>query len=122
STIEAYMRTKLNTADFEPVVSQLVLDYIDYGNVFAGHEYVCEKKVDPLTGQEEVVYAGPRAFRISPLDIAFDPTAASFEKSPCIVRRIKSIGELKQDLTTKPWLEYRPDIVEKLQAVRVAGA
>lgn len=119
--IEAYMRTKLRAAGFETVVSQLVLDYIDYGNVFAGHEYVCEKKVDPVTKEETVVYAGPNAFRVSPLDVVFDPTAISFAKSPCIVRRLKSLGDLEKDVLTKPALGYDPAVLQKVRGVRSAG-
>jgi len=121
-TIEAYMRTKLDASDFEQVVSQLVLDYIDYGNVFAGHEYVCDKKVDPADGEESVIYAGPKGVRISPLDIVFDVTSSTFAKSPCIVRRLKSLGDLAKDMTEKPALQYNPDVIDKVNALRVAGA
>ncbi len=117
-TIENYMRTKLNASQFDLMVSQLINDYIDYGNVFAAHEYVCEKKIDPMTGQELVVYSGPKAFRISPLDIVFDPTASSFDKSPCIVRRLKSLGELEQDLAYRPHLNYDPSTLAKVKDVR----
>lgn len=120
--IEAYMRTKLKGGGFEVVISQLVLDYIDYGNVFAGHEYVCEKKVDPATGQEAVVYSGPRAFRISPLDLAMDPTSTSFEQAPCIVRRLKSLGDLEKDVLEKPQLQYSSTVVAKLKDVRTSGS
>lgn len=120
--IEAYMRTKLKGSDFETTISQLVLDYIDYGNVFAGHEYVCEKKIDPNTKEEVVMYSGPRIFRISPLDIVFDPTASSFDKSPCIVRRLKSLGELEKDTADKPSLAYNKEVLQKVKEVRVAGA
>lgn len=120
--IEAYMRTKLETSGFQEVVSELVLDYIDYGNVFAGHEYVVERKRDPATNMEQVVYAGPRLYRISPLDVVINPTAPSFEKSPLIVRRLRSIGDLEQDLVVAPHLQYRADIVEKVKGIRVAGS
>lgn len=120
--IVAYMQTKLRASGFQTVVSQLILDYIDYGNVFAGHEYVCEKKVDPATNEETVVFAGPRAFRISPLDIVFDPTAMSFSSSPCIVRRLKSLGDLEKDFAEKPGLGYDSAVVEKVKGIRVAAA
>ncbi len=119
-TIEAYMTTKLNASDFELTVSQLVLDYIDYGNVFAGHEYVCIKKIDPITNQEATVYSGPRAFRISPLDVVIDPTAVSFAMSPTIVRRLKSLGDLEKDIVTKPSLGYKADALAKVKALRGA--
>jgi len=118
--IQAYMANKLRASDFATTVSQLVLDYIDYGNVFAGHEYVSQTKLDAATGEEVVVYRGPRAFRISPLDIVFDPTASTFEDSPCIVRRLKSLGDLEKDVTNKPMLEYDPAVLEKVRALRTA--
>jgi hypothetical protein len=99
-----------------------VLDYIDYGNVFAGHEYVVQTKIDPGTKEEIALYRGPRAFRISPLDIVFDPTASSFDRSPCIVRRLKSLGELEKDVATKPGLKYDPAVLEKVRGIRVAGS
>ena len=117
-TIEAYMSTKLNASDFELVVSQLVLDYIDYGNAFAAHEYVCIKKTDPATKQEATLYSGPRAFRISPLDIVFDPTALGFNQSPTIVRRLKSVGDIEKDIINKPSLGYKPETVAKIKALR----
>ena len=121
NAIEAYMRTKLRASDFEKVVEKLVLDYIDYGNVFAGHEYVCEKKTDPVTKEEATLYSGPRAFRVSPLDILFDPTASSFDKSPAMVRRLLSLGDLEKTLIEKPTLGYKKDVLDKLRAVRVSG-
>lgn len=120
--IESYMRTKLCASDFETLVSQLVYDYIDYGNVFAGHEYVSIVKKDPANQEEEVVYAGPRAVRISALDIVFDATATSFDRSPCIVRRLKSLGDLQRDVKEKPDLQYNPAVLDKVNALRVAGA
>lgn len=120
--IEAYMRTKLAASNFVEVVSELVLDYIDYGNVFAGHEWVVERKVDPANNQEQVVYAGPRLYRISPLDVVLNPTAPSFDKSPIIVRRMRGVGDLQQDLINAPHLGYNKEVVDKVVGLRVAGA
>lgn len=120
--IQAYMLTKIRgQRDFDVVVSQLVLDYIDYGNAFVGHEYCDERKVDPVTQQEVVVYRGPRAFRISPLDVVFDPTAASFSTSPCIVRRLVGLGDLQDAVEKRPYLEYSPDVIAKVQAWRTSS-
>lgn len=120
--ITAYMRTKLLDNGFEETISQLVLDYIDYGNVFAGYEYVDIRKKDPITGTEASIYKGPKIFRISPTDIVFDPMAPSFAKSPCIVRRIKTLGDLENDVLTKPALEYQQDVLAKLKEMRTSGA
>jgi hypothetical protein len=120
--IEAYMLSKIRAGGFRETVSQLLLDYIDYGNVFAGHEYVCEKKVDPLTKEEVLVYQGPRVFRISPLDIVFDPTARAFKDSPCIVRRVVGLGDLDNALEYKKHLGYSAEVVHKVHQFRMAPA
>jgi hypothetical protein len=105
-TILNYMKNKVKASGFEVTVSQLVLDYIDYGNVFVGHEYVNLEKKDPLTGEVLTMYRGPRAYRISPLDVVFDPLAPSFDRSPLIVRTLKSVADLYKDIKTKPHLGY----------------
>ena len=119
--IEAYMRTKLESSDFEEVVSELVLDYIDYGNVFAGHEWVVQKKLDPITNQEVTTFAGPRIYRISPLDVVIDPTAPSVADSPLIVRRLVSIADLEKEIQSKPLLQYDPSVLERVRGIRVAA-
>lgn len=119
--VEGYMQMKLKQCNFQTIVSQLVLDYIDYGNVFVGHEFVFEQKTDPITREVVTIYKGPRPYRISPLDIVFDPTATSFKDSPCIVRRMMSIGDLEKALATRPQLEYRPDAVLRLKEYRHKG-
>lgn len=106
NAITNYMKNKMKASGFELTISQLIYDYIDYGNVFAGHEAVNISKVDEITGVTNTVYRGPRAFRISPLDIVFDPTACSFNDSPMIIRRVKSIGDIEKDIAEKPTLQY----------------
>jgi len=120
--VESYMVSKMKQHNFQTIVSQLVLDYIDYGNVFVGHEFVNEVKTDPITKEAVTVYRGPRPFRISPLDIVFDPSARTFKESPCIVRRLKSIGDLIKDIETRPNLEYNPKIVSEIVNSRYAGS
>lgn len=122
SAVENYMLSKMKQHDFQVLMSQIVLDYIDYGNCFVGHEFVNETKTDPVTGEIVPVYRGPRPYRISPLDIVFDPTATSFQDSPCIVRRLKSIGELIKDVDTRPHLEWDPAVVAEIKASRYAGS
>lgn len=84
-----YMSWSIDRNEFYNEASKLVLDYIDYGNTFATVEWL------DLTDDKGNGFAGPMLKRISPLDIVFDPTAASFEQSNCIVRSLVSIGELK---------------------------
>lgn len=116
--IQNYMKTKLKASGFELSVAQLVYDYIDYGNVIAGHEYVNQVKRDPVTGEDLVLYRGPKAFRVSALDCVFDPTASSFDNSPFIRRVLKSLGDLKRDVETKPNLGYKADVLAKAMELR----
>ena len=41
-------------------------------------------------------YVGPKLVRISPYDICFNPTAASFDKTPKIIKSIMTLGEVKK--------------------------
>ncbi len=92
STIEAYIGNKCREGGFKRVLSQLLYDYIDYGNAFATADYISEFRMD---GEERVAgYVGPVARRISPYDIVFNPLATSFKDSFKIVRTIRTIGEL----------------------------
>jgi len=47
--IESYLKTKLKESNFRETVSDLVYDYIDYGNCFAEVTYVDQKHTDPAT-------------------------------------------------------------------------
>ena len=92
STIEAYIGNKCREGGFKRVLSQLLYDYIDYGNAFATADYISEFRMD---GEERVAgYVGPVARRISPYDIVFNPLATSFKDSFKVVRTIRTIGEL----------------------------
>lgn len=92
STIEAYIGNKCREGGFKRVLSQLLYDYIDYGNAFATADYISEFRTD---GDERVAgYVGPIARRISPYDIVFNPLSASFKDSFKIVRTIRTVGEL----------------------------
>jgi len=115
--IEAYMKNKCKASGFSTTISKLIYDYIDYGNAIAGHEYVSNIKIDE-NGDPSVVYMGPRALRISPLDINFDLAASSFDESPTIHRVLKSFGELLKDADSRPGLRYNPAILEKCKLYR----
>jgi len=120
-TIEEYMRNKTEEPipGFVATVSQLVYDWIDYGNAFATTEYVNSVHKTP-DGEETVQYVGPKVVRISPLDLVFNPIASTFEDSPKIVRTIKSLGDIKKDLLDKPELAYQEEIFTKMLDVRKA--
>lgn len=101
SAIEGYMNTKLNEMKFREFVSRALYDYIDYGNCFADVEHVRETH-SINTGEIVTTYVGPRPVRISPLDIVFDITAASFEQSPKVVRRLYALGYIAKMIQTMP--------------------
>ena len=117
-TIEAYMLNKLRQQKFEITVSQLLLDYIDYGNAISDVIYVNESKQDPKTGELIAGYVGPKAVRISPYDLVFNPLASSFKKSPKIVRTVKNVGEFFQEIEDNPEQGWLRDKLAKLKAIR----
>ena len=95
SSIEAYMTWVMERPEFYYEVSKLLLDYIDYGNCFAIPEWQ-DKRAESPDGKISVGYVGPRLRRINPMDIVFDPTAATFVEAPKIIRSVISIGEVKE--------------------------
>ena len=116
--IEAYMKTKLKEGGFRETISDLVADYIDYGNCFGEVQYVNESHVDPITEETVTTYNGPKLVRISPFDIVFNPVSSSFAKSPKFTRYVKSVGELKAELETRPDLQYKKSAFDKALEVR----
>lgn len=120
--IEAYMANKNRLSGLRTTVSQLVYDWIDYGNVFAMPVFVAEYKKDPNTGEKYPIYVGPKLQRISPLDIVFDPTAISFEKAPKIIRELRNFGSLLSDCEEKPELQYLKEALDKAKRSRDAIA
>lgn len=117
--IEAYMQHILKSSGFERTVGQLVYDYIDYGNVFAEPFLVNEKTQVPGpmgTNAAITTYSGPKLVRISPLDITFDITAASFDESPKITRTLLSLGQLHKLVASAP--EWRVIGEETLSRIK----
>lgn len=76
---------------FKNTVRGLLDDYTRYGNCFAQVCYTSESKEEE-DGTVTPGYAGPALKRISPYDIVFDPTAATFEATPKIVQEIQTKG------------------------------
>ena len=93
--IQAYMKNKLTQSNFEIISDKLLDDYVMYGNCFGTVEWVEDVEVLD-TGEQLIKYIGPRAVRISPFDIVFDPTAAHWVDSPKIVRSIVKLGEVRR--------------------------
>jgi len=112
-----YMKQKLKSSNFQLLISQLVYDYIDFGNVVVTYDYVR----DVISDEEGNVvnkYVGPKAYRINPLDLVFNPLSETFDKTPVIRRMVKSIGDLLTDVETKPALNYNKGVVDKAMSFR----
>lgn len=104
SVIKDYISWVVSQQPFKEEIRKLVLDYIDYGNCFGTVEWVDETTVNEA-GVTKIGYVGPRVVRVSPLDLLMNPIAASFYKTPKIVRVLTNMGEAKemlQRLTADP--------------------
>jgi energy-coupling factor transporter ATP-binding protein EcfA2 len=112
-----YMKQKLKSSRFELLVSQLVYDYIDFGNVLVTYDYVRDV-ISDSDGNVINKYIGPRAYRINPSDIVFNPLSETFEQTPVVRRMLKSIGDLLTDVETKPALNYSQSAIDKVLAFR----
>lgn len=111
--IQSYMSNKCRINGFRSVMSQLLLDFIDYGNAFATTDYEVNQRMSAKTNEMIVEYQGPVARRISPLDIVFDPSAITFEKSPKIVRSLVTIGELYSMADENANDDYLKDVLKR---------
>lgn len=115
--ITNYLKQKLKASNFQLLISKLVYDYIDFGNVFVTYDYVNDTVYNK---DDEVVsrYIGPKAYRINPNDIVFNPVSESFDKTPVIRRMLKSMGDLITDVETKPSLNYDKVTIKKVMQFR----
>lgn len=116
-SIKHYMKAKTSQNEFKHVVSQLVYDYIDYGNAF-GDVVFENTQIKGEDGEVIQGYIGPRLVRISPLDIVIDPTASHFSKTPKITRTLLTLGEVKKQATKYPEMAYQEEILVKIRDVR----
>ena len=92
--VQAYIQNKLRQAKFETTADSLIDDFVLYGNCFATVSF--EQTYNEVDDQLIPGYIGPKLTRISPYDIVFDPTAATFESSPKIIRTLTSLGEIQK--------------------------
>jgi hypothetical protein len=115
--IQAYLDTKVRQSAFVNTCSDILYDYIQYGNCFATLNW--EQKY--LTGPEDEVvidYIGPKLVRISPFDIVFNPSAKDFESTPKVIRSLKSLGDIKRMCDENPENEHFKQVFEKSLAAR----
>ncbi len=111
--VRAYMRNKLEQSDFDLEVEKWLYDLIDYGNVFGLVEYVNETIISEKDGAVIKGYVGPKARRISPLDIVFNPTASDFRRTPKIIRTLTSLADLMSEVESNPEKGYLGEIVNE---------
>ena len=118
-TIQAYMENKVRQSDFVNTASNLLYDWIQYGNCFAtvAYENTYTEKKD---GSISVSYEGPRLVRVSPYDIVFNPTASEFYKTPKIIKSILTLGEVKRMIDKDPSKRHWQAIIDKMIYSRAA--
>jgi hypothetical protein len=118
-TIQAYMENKVRQSDFVNTASNLLYDWIQYGNCFAtvAYENTFTEKKD---GSISVSYEGPRLVRVSPYDIVFNPTASEFYKTPKIIKSILTLGEIKRMIDKDPSKRHWQAIIDKMIYSRAA--
>jgi hypothetical protein len=117
-TVESYIRTKARQQNLTQTFSDLLWDWIIYGNCFAETIYVNEKKIDPVTGEEIQGYVGPKLTRISPYDVVFNANAPSFQEAPKITRYVYSIGDLRKLVDERPDVGWSEEVFQNVTGAR----
>jgi hypothetical protein len=119
NVIQAYMENKIRQSDMVNTCSDLLYDWIQYGNCFA--TVVWENNYNVKENSDLVVnYVGPRLVRVSPYDIAFNPTASSFYKTPKIIKSILTLGEIKKMVDADPKNSFLAGVLDKMVGARAA--
>lgn len=90
---KSYLKSKHRLNKIKRELASCISDFVQYGNSFGEVSFLKEFTVD-AEGLTTRTYTGPKFSRISPLDIVFNPQASSFEASPKIIRRLKTLGEI----------------------------
>ena len=121
--ITAYMENKTRLGGFRQKVSELLMDFIK-GNSFSTISFEKRHNLHEDTNTIVPTFIGPKAVRINPYDIVFNPTVANFEDSPKIIRSLKSIGELLTLAESNPEQMFWKDVVQDHldKGVKIAGA
>lgn len=116
--IETYIKNKCRQSGFRETVSQLLYDYIDYGNAFAEVIWTHEQHFDPVLNDFITTYVGPKLERISPWDHYFNPTATHYNKTPKFTRYLKNVGDLRKEMRTRPDLQFTEEGFSKVLDLR----
>ena len=116
-TITAYMTNKCREGNYENIVDQLALDYIDFGNAFVTADY--ERRYNTTeTGETIPGFIGPKSVRINPLDIVFNPLAVDFRHTPKIIRSHMTLGEIKKLSMTNPEQYWWKEVLDRRMRIR----
>lgn len=106
----SYAKKVIEESDFKPVMQKLLGDYILSGNAFATDVWAGDKV---------------KLIRQNPLEVYFDPYAASYDDSPKIFRKRIQLGELKRlsvyDETMKKAFDKIVDSKKKVIAAKNNG-
>ena len=115
TTLKSVCKQMVEDSQFKPIIRELVEDYVDYGNAFATAINVRETLVN--NDQYSIIYEGPKAVRIDPMSIYFDPLAVNFARAPKIIRTIKTLGELMVEAEEMPEqaIEYKEALDKALE-------
>jgi len=117
--IQAYMENKVDQSGFVDTMSDLLRDWITYGNCFA--QVVYEDASTPMENGEVITrYTGPKLERISPWDIRFNPVAAEFSQTPKIIKSIKTFGDIALMVDEQPENADLKDVLDRMVDSRAA--
>lgn len=117
---QEYVLTKWRLSASDVEVQRLIDDWIDTGNSFAFVDYIQETEPvdEDLKG---FGYHGPKLYRINPRDIVFNVLSPSWDRSPKIVRSIKTLSELYRDAEDHPELGYSSEILDLIRQKRITA-
>ena len=118
-TVTGYMENKTREGGFREVISRLLYDYIDKGVCFSMPTFEARYKTTPL--EKTADFIGPKAVRISPYDIVFNPLAADFSNTPKVIRSFTTVGALAKMAETHPDQAYWTNVVERRMNLRIAA-
>lgn len=101
----SYLKNRHKVSNFSEVKEKLDGDLVTYGNAFALVDFSVPADND------KVGYLGPKAVRISPYDIVFNPTAPSFEDATKIIKEVVDLGTI--------WKWKEQGLVDKQKAQKI---
>lgn len=114
--IKAYLDNKARMGHMQTEMGKLIYDYIDYGNAIATVTF--EADYHELDGERIPEFIGPRVYRISPMDIVFNPMASTFDESFKIVRSVRTLGDLAKLAKTSPEQAFWSKVLSDRAAIR----